>query len=86
MFPTLRNNFGNISFIYPLAAVCGWVVGASLWEIIYAANAMWITTAILLIIDDFCPVKMNDAFKLTEEELEAIDIVVNEKHNAVKSI
>lgn len=83
MFPSLRNNFGNITFIYPLSAVMGWMFGASLWEILYAANVMWITAAIMLITDDIWPVQFesNDAYKLTDEELEAIDIVVNEKHN-----
>lgn len=80
MFNTLRNNFGNITIAFPLAALMGMLVDASITEILMVAGIMWLVAAILLIIDDkWSTINSSEGTFLTENELQEIDVVVYEE-------
>lgn len=77
MFPTLRENYGNSTIVFPLMALMGIMFHADMWETLYAASLMYITAIALLMLDDMFAIEWTDTGALlSEEELVELDKLV----------
>lgn len=79
MSATLKQNFGNIAFVFPLTTILGMIFGAPVVEIVYAALLLYITGVFFLIADDIVgPLYALPVLPLfSEEEMQQIDWFVN---------
>ena len=79
MSATLKQNFGNIAFVFPLTTILGMIFGAPVVEIVYAALLLYITGVFFLIADDIVePLYALPVLpRYTEEEMQQIDWIVN---------
>lgn len=79
MSATLKQNLGNIAFVFPLTTILGMIFGAPVVEIVYAALLLYITGVFFLIADDIVePLYALPVLpRYTEEEMQQIDWFVN---------
>lgn len=79
MSATLKQNFGNIAFVFPLTTILGMIFGAPVVEIVYAALLLYITGVFFLIADDIVepPYALPVLPLFSEEEMQLIDWFVN---------
>lgn len=86
MFPTLKQNFGNTAFVFPLTTILGMIFGAPVVEIVYAALLLYITGVFFLIADDIVepPYALPVLPLYTAKEMQQIDRFVNTKRIRVE--
>lgn len=80
MFPTLRNNYGNAAFIFPLLAILAIPFEVPIIDVAYSSALMYITAIIMLMLEDIVriPYEFPTVSLLSEEELQKIDDDVTE--------